>query len=469
MHTIHKYIHIFGLLLLSFIVCLHFPQNPFYGIYFGDTSVYEYVGKRITEGAIPYRDIFDHKGPIVYLWHALGYKIYPMYGAWLLEVIWLFLSLVLCLHIIKKYVSDNIAFFLTLFIPLIFNLFDTIGNTESLSLLPLTYFVYIAQQYTTSERLKKSTAFIIGFLCFILIMIKPNHLATPLIICLYIAISQLKNKKFKELLHFIIFGLTGFLLPTAIILLWLYHNNALPDFYNTYIAFNLLYTKSFATAQTYTKTLQGFFSLPEIIIAFVSMVIILIQRNLYSSQEKKFIYLIMTAYCFTFVINIIPKNIFPHYMFVLLPLTLLLCTFVIESFKSQKLQLTILEWLFIMALYLFHTHFIHNQHAYVILNSNYPQMVEIIQKHIKPHETYASTHVDYCALYLYSKRNSTTKYPIIEFTNRVDPQSIEEEYKTKKPAYILADIYHSYPNLITKDYELIDRYKQLLLYKRVTQ
>ena len=32
-----------------------------------DSSVFQYIGKGILDGMVPYRDAFDHKGPILYL------------------------------------------------------------------------------------------------------------------------------------------------------------------------------------------------------------------------------------------------------------------------------------------------------------------------------------------------------------------------------------------------------------------
>ena len=465
LYYLKKHIYDYGLLLLSFIVCLQFPQNPFNSTYFGDSSVYEYIGKRITEGLIPYRDIFDHKGPIVYLWHALGYKIYPMYGAWFLELIWLFLSLRLSFLIIKEYVSENQAFCLTCILPLTFHLFDTIGNSENLSLLPITYFFYLTQQYIKSDNLTPKTALLMGLICSFLILIKPTHLCTPLICCLYIAYNELKNKKYKEIFSFILYGTIGFIPLTAAILFWLDKNNALQAFYDTYITFNLLYQQSFTLAETYLITLKFFLSLPEVMIAFGSIIIILCQLKTYPPKQKKFITLTISSFLFTFAIHMLPKNPFPHYIFILFPLTL--CLFAL-AFKNLTLNLqrSIIQWLGILAAFLFYTHLTENYQRYKNLTQDHKEIAQLIQKQILPNKPYASTFTDWCAIYLYSQRNSATKYIIVEFANRVTPQLIEQEYNLKKPQYILADIHHDYPNLITDEYEIIAEHNRAILYKR---
>ena len=42
-----------------------------------DSSVFLYIGKRMLEGKLPYRDLFDHKGPILYLIEVLGLRLSP--------------------------------------------------------------------------------------------------------------------------------------------------------------------------------------------------------------------------------------------------------------------------------------------------------------------------------------------------------------------------------------------------------
>ncbi|MDE6277888.1 MAG: hypothetical protein K2M06_07250 [Muribaculaceae bacterium] len=54
-----------------------------------DTLVFEIMGKGWNAGFVPYRDFFDHKGPVLYLIQALGYSLLPgKLGVFLLE--WLF-------------------------------------------------------------------------------------------------------------------------------------------------------------------------------------------------------------------------------------------------------------------------------------------------------------------------------------------------------------------------------------------
>lgn len=56
-----------------------------------DPSVFMYVGQQILEGRVPYRDVWDHKGPLIYFINAIGLFLSrgSPWGVWFIE----FLSL----------------------------------------------------------------------------------------------------------------------------------------------------------------------------------------------------------------------------------------------------------------------------------------------------------------------------------------------------------------------------------------
>ncbi|HJV66345.1 MAG TPA: hypothetical protein VJ550_11470 [Geomonas sp.] len=81
------------LLLVSAFVLLQEPFAPFAnGDAAYDTGVYLYSADRMLDGALLYRDVFDHKGPLLHLLNALGLLIAgrnPV-GIWLVDLACLF-------------------------------------------------------------------------------------------------------------------------------------------------------------------------------------------------------------------------------------------------------------------------------------------------------------------------------------------------------------------------------------------
>lgn len=59
-----------------------------------DSGVFLYVGWRLISGDIPYKDVWDHKPPLIYFVDALGLSLTPdsLWGVWLLQFIFVFLT-----------------------------------------------------------------------------------------------------------------------------------------------------------------------------------------------------------------------------------------------------------------------------------------------------------------------------------------------------------------------------------------
>jgi hypothetical protein len=69
-----------------------------------DAGVFMSVGQEILSGGLPYRDIWDHKPPLIFYWNALGLLISggSLWGPWILEVISLTLAACLLLNLMLK-------------------------------------------------------------------------------------------------------------------------------------------------------------------------------------------------------------------------------------------------------------------------------------------------------------------------------------------------------------------------------
>ena len=71
------------------------PTSPLYmPLTYRDPGVFLYIGWRILNGELPYRDIWDHKPPFIFYINALGLAITKnsQWGVWLLEFVSLSLA-----------------------------------------------------------------------------------------------------------------------------------------------------------------------------------------------------------------------------------------------------------------------------------------------------------------------------------------------------------------------------------------
>lgn len=88
------------LVLLTFVLMMQSPVSiwKINGTPNTDASVFKTVAMYMQKGKMPYRDIFDHKGPLLYIYNWLGNMIAPWKGIWVIE----FISLCLCVFTLYK-------------------------------------------------------------------------------------------------------------------------------------------------------------------------------------------------------------------------------------------------------------------------------------------------------------------------------------------------------------------------------
>lgn len=84
--SIVRYVFFLTISLTALYFCTE--SSPFYARNpWDDVSIYYSIGRGITQGYVPYRDMFDHKGPVVFFLFAIGHLLVPdsFYGVYLLE------------------------------------------------------------------------------------------------------------------------------------------------------------------------------------------------------------------------------------------------------------------------------------------------------------------------------------------------------------------------------------------------
>ena len=82
-----------------------------------DSGVFLYTARQILSGDVPYRDIWDHKGPVLYFINVIGLLIEPdsPWGVWLVETTLLLFASMLSYRFCKDLFGKDVAFLSTLF------------------------------------------------------------------------------------------------------------------------------------------------------------------------------------------------------------------------------------------------------------------------------------------------------------------------------------------------------------------
>lgn len=91
------------LMALLFVAFNSKSTSPLFGYRFIDSDIFRYMGYALLQGKIPYTDLFDHKGLLLYWINALGLFIHIDYGIFILQVFHLTATLIVWYKILSNY------------------------------------------------------------------------------------------------------------------------------------------------------------------------------------------------------------------------------------------------------------------------------------------------------------------------------------------------------------------------------
>lgn len=130
------------IIVVLFSLALSFVYCPPFDLFFDDKEIFKYTGFLIKEGAVPYKDFFDHKPPLIYFLNWLG-AVSGSWGFWLIDMALVLFS---SLQFLKLNIKYKVIF--PFILPVLFNLIlrnshisNGIGMTrEYTTILTLAFF-----------------------------------------------------------------------------------------------------------------------------------------------------------------------------------------------------------------------------------------------------------------------------------------------------------------------------------------
>ncbi|MDN6498014.1 MAG: hypothetical protein L0K54_12845 [Tetragenococcus koreensis] len=204
------------LILISFsMVLLSLRTNPFSNrLNAHDSSMFIYFGRGIKDGMIPYNEMFDHKGIILFFVQYLGIFLgngNDNLGIWIIEVLFFSVTTIFFLKMGKLITKDifipSIAFFVICTIGL--HTFEGGNLSEEFALPFISIALYFFVKIILTNRYSRMTLFLIGLTGGIIFFIRSNMIALWIVFCLFLLIKNTMVKNYPILLEQICFIFLG--------------------------------------------------------------------------------------------------------------------------------------------------------------------------------------------------------------------------------------------------------------------
>lgn len=304
---------------IAFFFLLKSWQHPWLNVETGtDSSVFKTIAMMMEKGYMPYRDSFDHKGPLLYILNWIGGKISSYGGIWVIELIFLAVTIFMIYKIARLSCRGNSAIVVMLIsISLLFGYFEGGNYTEEYAMPFLAIGIFIFIDYLKNKKISMMRLILSGFSCGAVLLLRPNMIAVWVTFCIVIFVIHIWNRNWKELGNMIVGFSMGVLLIVLPILIWLAINQSLLPFWEDYILFNTQYTSEKGSRALFSAKWDAFFSFLNTsvcIVAFFSM--------LYHCKEKNKI--LNGTYLAYMIVNLLlicmSGMVYLHYGMIIVPM-----------------------------------------------------------------------------------------------------------------------------------------------------
>ena len=224
-----------------------YPFNPW-----DDVNCFYTLGRGIIHGLIPYKDLYEQKGPLLYFLYAFAALISEksLFVIWIFECISASVYSVYSWKIIKLF--SNPSKFSIAIMPLFtgavytIKMFNFGGNAEELCfpLLTIVLFIVLKSIVNLDGLPTKTEAVLCGLISGVLFWVKYTFLGFMIGICIYILLLTIKRKSLLRLWSLVWRFLAGFIIISIPVLLYFLFNGALINLWEAYFYNNIFYYHS---------------------------------------------------------------------------------------------------------------------------------------------------------------------------------------------------------------------------------
>ena len=208
-----------------------------------DSSIFIACAQWMRDGLVMYRDIFDHKGPFIYLYDRLGLAAGGLTGLWLLDVLWLVLSTLLTYRTCRLFASWQAS---AVAATLCLGVLSSVAGDNTVELVALPFQGLAVWRMLSALRRKETMSFADIFLsaaCFAVVaLLKPNITAFMCLLALAVFVQLCLQWNARHLLRYLAAAVLGLAVVVIPVTAYLLANHAWPDFVSAFWTFNTEYS-----------------------------------------------------------------------------------------------------------------------------------------------------------------------------------------------------------------------------------
>jgi hypothetical protein len=330
---------VLGLLLGLFLIPVtYFESNPIPG---RDSGVFLYIGDQILNGKVPYRDIWDHKPPLIFFLNSLGLLIGggSSFGVYLLEFLSVLVAAIISFELLKKLfgyaasLTGTIAWIVSLSIVV------ESGNFTEEYALPLQFGALWLCYESEKKGYYGYRAVLIGLAAALAFLLKQNLIGVWIAIGLYVVVSRVVSYRWSELLKVLGLMLAGAVSVFLLTIIYFAANNALDSLIDQAIKYNFAYSNGSSNDKLQAVLLGliifTFSRLTYLVLLgwFVGLLYLRYNKN-FKTDQKTLLIIALIGVPIEFILASLSGRLYYHYYIAWLPVFAIMTSFVVYLFTS---------------------------------------------------------------------------------------------------------------------------------------
>ena len=478
--VLDKAVIVFIILLLVLSVSVIFLHSPFSKVFpWMDSSAFLYMGKAMLNEKIIYIDIFDHKGPFMFIIQAIGMLLSEKIGVWIIEVLSLFIFYFMMYKTLNIIFNKKITILSLLTLTIFAPFYTNIGNyteTFSLALIGISLYIFFKYLLEKNKSIPMFYSVIIGITLMLTLLIRLNNAIMWVIFCPLMFFNYIFTKRYKEAVKLFIGVTMGMLIAFIPFAIYFSVFNVWSEFFFQYITLNLKYIGG----GNKIESMFFFLETPAIILVLLPLLLLLFKEV--REHLKKNYLLFISSYIYfisTFLCVILSGFEYPHYGILFFPcyvinfgylyyfFHLIIEKYIKENSISKLYIINTLILILAICVCLFQNNifYYYKNHWYVFTNeksrSELYELAEVIKENTEI-EDEIIVFGNYPELYLVSERYSSSKYFQLNWSSFSENEKIVNEFlsdlrsdKTKLFVINKNFMDNKFKNILEDKYDLI--------------
>lgn len=345
-NQIKYYLAIF-ISMFIFLAFFSMSSPLFYTNTWVDSNSYKTVANGILNGLVPYKDLFEQKGPVLYFIHVIANVItkHSFFGVYIMEVIAISVSLVFVFKSNKLFLADKPAFILSyLILPfLILEPYFSKGDSAEEFMFPAIFFLFYfaIKNLCSPEKTKIYEFFAVGMSFGYVFWIKYSLIGSWVGLFGVFLFFLLKEKNYAKVIIGVTWSAIGFVIFTLPILIYFFFNDALQSLIDVYFQFNMnSYPSEGKQIGMISKFVRSFLLLFQelnsnsfLLVVFISLFFVVSLNTKISTRVRASIFIM---FLFQVMLAFYGGKIYPYYFLSIIPFVYFLIFSIMQNMMIKK-------------------------------------------------------------------------------------------------------------------------------------